>query len=127
MTQEVFSAAFKGSLMTRAKLRGLKRNAAVVLGNVRTGDDADVLTRALDDAEPLRREHAAWAPTPLRRRGGSSDPGRHAIELLASPSGGAATGPAPVGRIARGTAAPWLACRSGSAPRRAARDRSPPG
>ena len=33
MSQEEFSAAFKGSPMKRAKLRGLKRNAAVVLGN----------------------------------------------------------------------------------------------
>jgi len=61
MTQEEFSRAFKGSPMKRAKLRGLKRNAAVVLGNVGTGDDADVLTHALDDPEPLVREHAAWA------------------------------------------------------------------
>jgi epoxyqueuosine reductase len=36
MTQEEFSAAFKGSPMKRAKLRGLKRNAAVVLGNADT-------------------------------------------------------------------------------------------
>ena len=36
MTQAEFSAAFKGSPMKRAKLRGLKRNAAVVLGNVGT-------------------------------------------------------------------------------------------
>ena len=35
MTPEEFSVAFKGSPMKRAKLRGLKRNAAVVLGNVR--------------------------------------------------------------------------------------------
>jgi epoxyqueuosine reductase len=41
MTPEEFSAAFKGSPMKRAKLRGLKRNAAVVLGNIRTGDDVD--------------------------------------------------------------------------------------
>ena len=34
MTQEEFSAAFKSSPMKRAKLRGLKRNACVVLGNV---------------------------------------------------------------------------------------------
>ena len=71
-TQEEFSAAFKGSPMKRAKLRGLKRNAAVVLGNVRTAsqmekvEDAQVLTRALDDPEPLVREHASWA---LRRAG----------------------------------------------------------
>ena len=35
MSQEEFSAAFKGSPMKRAKLGGLKRNAAVVLGNAR--------------------------------------------------------------------------------------------
>ncbi len=53
MTQEEFSQAFKGSPMKRAKLRGLKRNVAVVLGNVGTAEDVDVLTRALDDPEPL--------------------------------------------------------------------------
>jgi len=61
MSQEQFSAAFKGSPMKRAKLRGLKRNAAVVLGNVGTPDDVDVLARALDEEEPLVRDHAAWA------------------------------------------------------------------
>jgi len=34
MTQDEFTAAFKGSPMKRAKLRGLKRNAAVVLRNL---------------------------------------------------------------------------------------------
>jgi epoxyqueuosine reductase len=72
MTPGEFSVAFKGSPMKRAKLRGLKRNAAVVLGNVRTAsqmekvEDVQVLTRALDDPEPLVREHASWA---LRRAG----------------------------------------------------------
>ena len=33
MSQDDFSKAFKGSPMKRAKLRGLKRNASVVLGN----------------------------------------------------------------------------------------------
>ena len=61
MTQEQFSRAFKGSPMKRAKLRGLKRNAAVVLGNIGGADDVEVLTRALDDDEPLVREHAAGA------------------------------------------------------------------
>jgi epoxyqueuosine reductase len=61
MTQEEFSRAFKGSPMKRAKLRGLKRNAAAVLGNVGTAEDVDVLTRALDDPEPLVRGHAAGA------------------------------------------------------------------
>jgi epoxyqueuosine reductase len=34
MAQDDFSTAFKGSPMKRAKLQGLKRNAAVVLGNL---------------------------------------------------------------------------------------------
>jgi epoxyqueuosine reductase len=34
MSDEEFHVAFKGSPMKRAKLRGLKRNSAVVLGNV---------------------------------------------------------------------------------------------
>jgi len=66
MTQAEFSAAFRNSPMKRAKLRGLKRNAAVVLGNVGTADDVAVLTRALDDDEPLVREHAKWALARLR-------------------------------------------------------------
>ena len=37
LTQEEFSGAFKGSPMKRAKLAGLKRNAAVVLRNVSPG------------------------------------------------------------------------------------------
>jgi len=45
MEQEEFSATFKGSPMKRAKLRGLKRNAAVVLNNI--GEPARaVATRA---------------------------------------------------------------------------------
>lgn len=70
MTQEEFSETFRGSAMKRAKARGLRRNAAVVLGNVGAPDDADVLTRALDDPEPLVREHAAWALERLRERQG---------------------------------------------------------
>ena len=69
MTQPEFSTAFKGSPMKRAKLRGLKRNAAVVLGNVGTADDAAVLTCALDDGEPVVREHAAWALRRIADRG----------------------------------------------------------
>jgi epoxyqueuosine reductase len=47
--------------MLRSRRRGLLRNVAVALGN--WGDPAAVpaLTRALVDAEPLIRGHAAWA------------------------------------------------------------------
>jgi epoxyqueuosine reductase QueG len=58
MSQEEFSRAFRGSPMKRAKLRGLKRNAAVALGNAGgAAEGAEVLRRALDDDEPLVREH----------------------------------------------------------------------
>jgi epoxyqueuosine reductase len=74
MRQEEFSRAFKGSPMKRAKLRGLKRNAAVILGNVGTADDIDVLTRALEDEEPLVREHVASALSRLVARAASALP-----------------------------------------------------
>jgi epoxyqueuosine reductase len=67
MTQEQFSAAFKDSPMKRAKLRGLKRNAAIALGSVGTVEDIDVLTHALGDEEPLVHEHAAWSLARLSR------------------------------------------------------------
>jgi epoxyqueuosine reductase len=59
ISQEDFAAAFKNSPMKRAKLRGRKRNAAVVLGNVGTRDDIDALLRALEAEEALVREHGA--------------------------------------------------------------------
>jgi epoxyqueuosine reductase len=61
MTQDEFSAAFKGSPMKRAKLRGLKRNAAVVLGNIGNPADGPNLESAMEDTDPLVHEHAAWA------------------------------------------------------------------
>ena len=61
MSVEEFRSTFKGSPMKRAKLRGLKRNAAVVLGNTGNRDDVPVLQSALDDPDELVREHASWA------------------------------------------------------------------
>jgi len=70
MTQEEFSAAFRNSPMKRAKLRGLKRNAAVVLGNVGTLHDVGLLERVRDEEpEEMVREHAAWALASLTSRG----------------------------------------------------------
>ena len=72
MDDQLFRAAFKGSPIKRAKRRGLARNAAVVLGN--TGDESDVplLTAALEDPEPIVREHAAWALAKIEQLAGSS-------------------------------------------------------
>ncbi len=68
LTQEEFSAAFKGSPMKRAKRRGLARNAAVALGNLGTMADMPAPEAALQHDEPLVREHAAWALVRLRTR-----------------------------------------------------------
>jgi epoxyqueuosine reductase len=68
MSQEGIAAAFGRSPMKRAKLRWLKRNAAVVLANMGTVEDVSALQQALDDLEPLVREHVAWALARLRRR-----------------------------------------------------------
>jgi epoxyqueuosine reductase len=59
MSQEEFVAAFRRSPMKRAKVRGLRRNAAVVLGNIGTMEDVSLLRQALADSEPLVREHVA--------------------------------------------------------------------
>ena len=67
MSQADFSTAFKNSPMKRAKLRGLQRNAVVVLGNVGTDADLPLLDAMLQHDEPLLREHAAWAITRVRR------------------------------------------------------------
>jgi epoxyqueuosine reductase len=61
MSQSEFSTAFKGSPMKRAKLRGLKRNSSVVLGNLGSADDVPALAAALSDEEMVVRGHAAWA------------------------------------------------------------------
>jgi len=61
MTQEEFSARFKGSPIKRAKRRGLLRNVAVALGNWGSPQAVPALSIALNDEEPLVRGHAAWA------------------------------------------------------------------
>jgi epoxyqueuosine reductase len=56
-----FRARFKGTPLQRAKRRGLLRNVAVALGNWGNPQALPVLEQALNDPEPLIREHAAWA------------------------------------------------------------------
>ena len=68
MDDTAFRTTFKGSAMKRAKLRGLKRNAAVVLGNIGDSTDVATLTTALEDPEPLVRHHAGWALASIAAR-----------------------------------------------------------
>jgi epoxyqueuosine reductase len=59
LTGDGFRARFAGSSILRAKRRGLLRNVAVALGNWGDAQAIPFLRRALDDPEPLVREHAA--------------------------------------------------------------------
>lgn len=62
MTEQEFRGFFQGTAVLRAKRRGLARNAAVALGNVKDPDSVAVLTQAVTGHdEPLARSHAAWA------------------------------------------------------------------
>lgn len=68
--QAEFRTVYRGTPVTRAKRRGLARNAAVALGNIGNPDDVSVLIEALTNHdEPLVRGHAAWA---LGRLGGAA-------------------------------------------------------
>lgn len=61
LTQEEFSTLMKGSPIKRTKRRGLARNSAVAIGNRKSPEDVPALIEALNDSEPLVREHVIWA------------------------------------------------------------------
>jgi epoxyqueuosine reductase len=62
LDEAVYRARFEGSAMQRARLEGLKRNAAVVMGNRRQERYVEPLARAVAaDPDPVVRGHAAWA------------------------------------------------------------------
>lgn len=70
LSEEGFRRRFRGTALTRAKRRGLLRNAAIVLGNARDPAALPALRRALNDPEALVREAAAWA---IERIEGTAD------------------------------------------------------
>ena len=69
MSETDFRETFRGSPMKRAKMRGLKRNAAVVLGNTGDAEDLAVLQKTITGDEPMVREHAQWAIDQIASRG----------------------------------------------------------
>jgi epoxyqueuosine reductase len=68
MSPEEFRQRFRGTALTRAKRRGLLRNASIVLGN--RGDPAALpaLRCALEDVEQVVREAARWAIERIEQR-----------------------------------------------------------
>jgi epoxyqueuosine reductase len=61
LDETAFATRFTGTALKRATRRGLVRNVAVALGNSGNPDAVPALARAVDDPEPLVREHVAWA------------------------------------------------------------------
>jgi epoxyqueuosine reductase len=73
LTQQEFSAIFRGSAIKRAKWRGLVRNACVALGNWKIPHDAAAYSRIMGVLENLAAgsdgliaEHAQWAISRLK-------------------------------------------------------------
>jgi epoxyqueuosine reductase len=85
LDREGYVERFQVSPMKRAKLPGLRRNAAVAMGNRGDRRYLPALAAALGDDEPVVRRHAAWAlgkigvaearSALLAARAGEADPG----------------------------------------------------
>ena len=80
LSQQEFSAAFRGSAVKRAKWRGLVRNACVALGNAIVAPDSPaheritkLLERLASGEDALIAEHARWALANLSGRENSLD------------------------------------------------------
>ncbi|MDR7439423.1 MAG: tRNA epoxyqueuosine(34) reductase QueG [Armatimonadota bacterium] len=67
LDEETYRERFRASAIKRAGRQGLRRNAAVALGNLRDPRTVPALAEALVDQDPVVRGHAAWA---LGRIGG---------------------------------------------------------
>lgn len=66
LTPQEFNKKFKNNPVKRAKRRGYLRNVAVALGNAGDKSAIPALESALNDIEPLVREHAKWALNKLK-------------------------------------------------------------
>jgi epoxyqueuosine reductase len=68
ITSQEFNQRFKRTPIKRAKRRGYLRNVAIALGNTAGWQALPVLNNALEDPEPMVREHAKWAVEEIKRR-----------------------------------------------------------
>ena len=68
LTPQEFNQRFKRTPVSRAKRRGYLRNVAVALGNTSDKHALPVLRNALNDDEPMIREHARWAIEQINKR-----------------------------------------------------------
>lgn len=68
LSEAEYETSWRGTAMRRATRQGLRRNAAVALGNVGGEGAVSALARALEDADPIVRAHAAWGLGRLAHR-----------------------------------------------------------
>jgi epoxyqueuosine reductase len=66
MSAEEFRANFRGSPIRRAKHSGMRRNAAIAMGNSGREEFVPILEAMIEDSEPSVAESAAWAVRRLR-------------------------------------------------------------
>jgi epoxyqueuosine reductase len=66
LAEEGFRQVFRGSPIKRAKRNGLRRNAAVAMGNSGDPRFAPVLQDMAHDEDPVVAEHARWALQQLK-------------------------------------------------------------
>lgn len=74
LTSVEFNQRFKKSSIKRAKRRGYLRNLAVAIGNNGNENDISTLEQAIQDGEPMVKEHAKWA---LEKIKNEKTPHRH--------------------------------------------------
>lgn len=93
LDDRAFKSLFRNSPILRAKRRGFLRNVAVAIGNTGTADDLPALRAAMQDAEPLVREHATWAAERIARRTAAVQAGLtpQTFESLPRGTGGSAS------------------------------------
>ena len=65
---QAFNQRFKLSPVKRTRRRGYLRNIAVALGNIGDKQALPVLQNALNDEEPMIREHAQWAIDKIKNK-----------------------------------------------------------
>ena len=68
MEQGDFLRRFAGTPIERLKLRRLKRNACVVMGNIGSRVDLTALAAIRKESDPLIAEHAEWAIQRIEQR-----------------------------------------------------------
>ncbi|MEZ5989778.1 MAG: tRNA epoxyqueuosine(34) reductase QueG [Planctomycetota bacterium] len=67
LDEEAWQRDFTGTAIRRARREGLRRNAAIALGNLGREDAVPALLRAVDDRDPGLVSAAAWALARLGR------------------------------------------------------------